>query len=80
MFFITHVIFSLFLIIINSRYEQQLDNLRAQSFNMEQANYATQTLKDTHTTISAMKDGVNSMKKEFKKINIDDIEVCTIPN
>ncbi|XP_069358390.1 charged multivesicular body protein 5 [Maniola hyperantus] len=55
-------------------YEQQLDNLRAQSFNMEQANYATQTLKDTHTTISAMKDGVTSMKKEFKKINIDEIE------
>ncbi|PZC85536.1 hypothetical protein B5X24_HaOG216644 [Helicoverpa armigera] len=31
-------------------YEQQLENLRAQSFNMEQANYATQTLKDTHAT------------------------------
>lgn len=42
---------------------------------MEQANYATQTLKDTHTTIAAMKDGVTSMKKEFKKINIDQIEV-----
>lgn len=49
--------------------------MRAQSFNMEQANYATQTLKDTHATISAMKDGVASMKKEFKKINIDQIEV-----
>lgn len=57
------------------RYEQQLENLRAQSFNMEQANYATQTLKDTHATVSAMKDGVASMKKEFKKINIDQIEV-----
>ncbi|CAH0729265.1 unnamed protein product, partial [Brenthis ino] len=55
-------------------YEQQLENLRGQSFNMEQANYATQTLKDTHTTITAMKDGVASMKKEFKKINIDTIE------
>ncbi|OWR44450.1 charged multivesicular body protein 5 [Danaus plexippus] len=55
-------------------YEQQLENLRSQSFNMEQANYATQTLKDTHATISAMKDGVSSMKKEFKKINIDDID------
>jgi charged multivesicular body protein 5 len=58
-----------------TRYEQQLENLRAQSFNMEQANYATQTLKDTHTTIAAMKDGVTQMKKEFKKINIDSIEV-----
>lgn len=57
-------------------YEQQLDNLRGQSFNMEQANYANQALKDTHTTVVAMRDGMNQMKKEFKKINIDDIEVC----
>ena len=34
------------------RYENQLDNLRQQSFNMEQANFATQTLKDTKTTVS----------------------------
>lgn len=56
-------------------YEQQLDNLRGQSFNMEQANFAHQTLKDTHATIAAMKDGAKQMKKEFKKINIDDIDV-----
>ncbi|XP_044757299.1 charged multivesicular body protein 5 [Coccinella septempunctata] len=55
-------------------YEQQLDNLRGQSFNMEQANYANQALKDTHTTVVAMRDGMVQMKKEFKKINIDDIE------
>ncbi|KAK7865772.1 hypothetical protein R5R35_002098 [Gryllus longicercus] len=55
-------------------YEQQLDNLRQQSFNMEQANYATQTLKDTHATVTAMKAGVKQMQKEFKKINIDEIE------
>ena len=34
------------------RYEGQLENLRNQSFNMEQANFATQTLKDTKTTVS----------------------------
>lgn len=56
-------------------YEQQLDNLRQQSFNMEQANYATQTLKDTQTTINAMKTGMKQMQKEFKKVNIDEIEV-----
>ena len=33
------------------RYESQLENLRQQSFNMEQTNYATQTLKDTKTTV-----------------------------
>lgn len=57
-------------------YEQQLDNLRGQSFNMEQANYAHQTLKDTHATVVAMKDGMKQMKKEFKKINIEEIDVC----
>lgn len=56
-------------------YEQQSENLRVQSFNMEQANYATQTLKDTHATVAAMKDGLNQMKKEFKKIDINKIEV-----
>lgn len=45
---------------------------------MEQANYAHQTLKDTHATVSAMKDGVKQMKKEFKKINIEEIDVCFV--
>ncbi|XP_059470064.1 charged multivesicular body protein 5 [Neocloeon triangulifer] len=55
-------------------YEQQSESLRNQSFNMEQANYATQTLKDTQATVQAMKTGVKTMQKEFKKINIDQIE------
>lgn len=55
-------------------YEQQSGNLRNQAFNMEQANYATQTLKDTKTTVNAMKLGVKEMKKEYKNINIDEIE------
>ncbi len=41
---------------------------------MEQANYATQTLKDTQDTVKAMRMGVKEMKKEFKKVNIDEIE------
>lgn len=56
-------------------YETQVDNLRQQAFNMEQANYATQTLKDTQATVVAMKEGVKQMQKEFKNINIDQIEV-----
>jgi len=55
-------------------YEQQVESLRNQSFNMEQANYAAQSLKDTQSTVIAMKDGVKQMQKEFKKINIDQIE------
>merc|ERR1712126_106699 len=45
-----------------------------QSFNMEQANYTIQTLKDTKTTEEAMKGGAKEMKKAYKKINIDKIE------
>lgn len=56
------------------QYESQVEGLRNQSFNMEQANFAHQSLKDTQTTVVAMRDGVKQMKKEFKKINIDDIE------
>lgn len=41
---------------------------------MEQANYTTQMLKDTQATVVAMKDASKTMKKEFKKINIDSIE------
>ena len=58
------------------QYESQADNLRNQSFNMEQTNYATQSLKDTKDTVNAMKAGVKEMKKEFKKVNIEQIEVA----
>lgn len=34
------------------RYENQRDNLAQQSFNMEQANYTIQSLKDTKTTVT----------------------------
>lgn len=55
-------------------YENQRNTLMQQSFNMEQANMATQTLKDTQVTVNAMKYGMKEMKKEYKKINIDQIE------
>lgn len=45
---------------------------------MEQANYATQSLKDTHSTVVAMKAGVKQMQKEFKKINIAEIDVSVL--
>ena len=35
---------------------------------------ATQTLKDTKDTVNAMKSGVKAMKKEFKNVNVEDIE------
>merc|ERR1712243_425818 len=56
------------------QYESQVENLRNQSFNMEQVNYSTQMLKDTKITVNAMKTGVKEMKREFKNVNIDQIE------
>merc|ERR1711942_444471 len=56
------------------QYEAQAENMRNQSFNMEQTLMATQTLKDTKTTVNAMKRGVKEMKKEFKNVNIEQIE------
>ncbi|XKL59122.1 hypothetical protein PGB90_000138 [Kerria lacca] len=55
-------------------YENQIAGLRNQAFNMEQANFAVQSLKDTQSTVAAMKTGVKQMQKEFKNIKIDDIE------
>ena len=46
------------------QYEAQSEGLRNQAFNMEQTNFATQSLKDTKTTVNAMKAGVKEMKKE----------------
>ena len=56
-------------------YESQLEGLRNQSFNMEQANFGIQQLKDTKTTVDAMKLGVKEMKREYKKVDIGKIEV-----
>jgi len=55
-------------------YEQQRDQYASQSFNMEQANFATQTMKDTVTTVTAMKQANVTMKQQFKNINIDEIQ------
>ena len=49
-----------------------------QAFNMEQTHYATQTLQDTKATVNAMKIGASQMKKEFKHINLDQIEVLNV--
>ncbi|XP_057680303.1 charged multivesicular body protein 5 [Corythoichthys intestinalis] len=55
-------------------YEGQRDNLMQQSFNMEQTNYTIQSLKDTKTTVDAMKVGLKDMKKAYKQVNIGKIE------
>jgi len=55
-------------------YEQQRDQLMQQSFNMEQTSFATENLKNTVTTVNAMKQANKQLKKQYKKVNIDKIE------
>ena len=55
-------------------YEQQRDQLAGQSFNMEQTIFALDTIKDTQTTVLAMKTAAVTLKAENKKINISEIE------
>uniref|UniRef100_A0A3Q2Z769 Charged multivesicular body protein 5 n=1 Tax=Hippocampus comes TaxID=109280 RepID=A0A3Q2Z769_HIPCM len=61
-------------VLCRCRYEGQRDNLMQQSFNMEQTNYTIQSLKDTKTTVDAMKVGLKDMKKAYKHVKIDQIE------
>lgn len=56
------------------QYENQRDQLSNQSFNMEQSNFAIQSMKDNQVTVNAMKSGLRTMQKEYKKLDIDKID------
>ena len=45
-----------------------------QAFNMEQTVFALDTVKDTQSTVIAMKAASVALKSENKKINISEIE------
>ncbi|KAF9580199.1 hypothetical protein BGW38_003252, partial [Lunasporangiospora selenospora] len=55
-------------------YEGQREQLQQQSFNMEQAAFTTENLKNVMTTVDAMKTANQTMKQQYKKVNIDQIE------
>jgi len=55
-------------------YEQQRDQLANQQFNIDQTAFALNTIKDTQQTVAAMSAAAKTLKKEQKKININDIE------
>jgi charged multivesicular body protein 5 len=55
-------------------YEQQRDQLCAQSFNIEQAAFAVDSIKSTQETVSAMKDASKQLKIETAKIDLSSIE------
>jgi len=55
-------------------YEQQRDQMAAQSFNIEQTTMAMDTAKDQIEVVGAMKQAAVALKSEVKKIDLDTIE------
>jgi charged multivesicular body protein 5 len=64
------------ILLSKNRYEGHKDQMMQQSFNMEQTQFVTENLKNTITTVEAMKVGAKEMKQQYKKLNIDKIDVC----
>jgi len=55
-------------------YEAQRDQLQQQSWNMEQAGMMQDNLKNTMTTVDAMKTTTKELRKQYGKIDLDKIE------
>ncbi|KUI74007.1 Charged multivesicular body protein 5 [Cytospora mali] len=55
-------------------YEAQRDQLQSQVWNMEQAGMMQDNLKNTMTTIDAMKTTQKELKRQYGKVDIDRIE------
>lgn len=56
------------------QYEAQREQLSQQSWNMEQAGMMQDNLKNVMTTVDAMKTTTKTLKKQYGKIDIDQIE------
>lgn len=56
-------------------YEAQRDNLQQQSFNMEQAQMTTENLRNVMATMDAMQTANKEMKRQYKNVNLDKIDV-----
>lgn len=55
-------------------YETQRDQISQQSFNMDQANFVTENLKNTMVTVDAMKLANKEMARQYKNVKLDKIE------
>ena len=59
-------------------YEAQITQLSQQTFNMESAALATENLRNTMATVDAMQMANKEMKKQYGKLDIDQIEVSRL--
>ncbi|KAL4076174.1 Snf7 family [Scleroderma yunnanense] len=55
-------------------YESQMGQLTQQTFNMESAALATENLRNTMATVDAMKTANKELRKQYGRIDIDQIE------
>ncbi|KAG5492478.1 hypothetical protein JKF63_01056 [Porcisia hertigi] len=55
-------------------YQGQQDMMMQQQFNMDQLQFTTEAMKDTHVQIGAMKQANKELRKDMKKLNIDKVE------
>jgi len=58
-------------------YEAQKEQTMNQAFNMEQVKFAQEGLKDSASTVAAMKEANKALKKDFKKISVSQVEDIT---
>ena len=56
-------------------YEAQIAQLSQQTFNMESAALATENLRNTMATVDAMQLANKEMRKQYGKLDVDQIEV-----
>ena len=56
-------------------YEAQITQLSQQTFNMESAALATENLRNTMATVDAMQIANKEMRKQYGKLDVDQIEV-----
>ena len=56
-------------------YEAQITQLSQQTFNMESAALATENLRNTMATVDAMQMANKEMRKQYGKLDVDQIEV-----
>jgi charged multivesicular body protein 5 len=55
-------------------YEQQRDQLLGVQFNVDQMQFATESMQTTLTTVEAMKYATTSLKQQMQNVNIDKLE------
>lgn len=58
-------------------YEAQIDQLAQQTLNMESAALTTENLRNTMATVDAMQMANKEIRKQYGKLDIDQIEVRT---